>query len=813
MTKKNKLVKPDEYFSTGTFEMARFGENILLQNNFTDEEHKKIQQDLIEQFPDVVEKIDGIILEIVNLVITLPPEKLLQRVWLNMAGKHMGKVSESEAEYDDIVSLRMLEYVQSVIVATKPLGKPKDDVTEDDLKDLHSLIENLFSQLNLDYQFCRTAIQGKENPDFDIEYETFYYKSQMYWCNIRGNRYMYHEEEHFKELISPHSDVLDRLFGITSEQLIEEILKIQHSLTKGIIEAGLDLKEFHREVINAVEIRSKDKENISCVNIHELSVEVIRDNGWEDRKKDVFGRFLGLDLFDLEKATKIPKALLDKLSWEQGGEEEFFADGEFKGWPLRILPIFKRPFVKLNGRYYCFILHSFLDKFYRILQKIVVSIEESYRTEWNQKQKDISEYLPFKYLQKLLPNAQVYSSIYYRWHTGDVNKKQWCEADGLIIYDDHLFIIEVKAGAFTYTSPATDFPAYIESIRNLVLKPAIQGKRFVDYLKSNRTVAIFDKEHCEIDQLSSSDFRQITICPITLDTFTELAAQAQHLKPLGVDVGDFPVWSISIDDLRVCSDIFVNPLVFLHFVEQRMKAFKSDIIQTDDELDHLGLYIKHKDYVQHAENIQNSSNAKIIFNGYRSEIDKYFSEKIHKPNTSFPLEEQIPNRIDEIIDILSNYDKTGRSKVASYLLDRSDNCRNEISDNIEEALRIQQVLGRVQPLSTYGDTKLTIFCWQKSFLPREQELAAEHSKASMLTANDKERLLIELVYTNDRKLESIYWTDFKLEDIPNSDMQHLMNISASIKKNRFEKAGKIGRNSPCLCGSGKKYKKCCLQSK
>ena len=24
---------------------------------------------------------------------------------------------------------------------------------------------------------------------------------------------------------------------------------------------------------------------------------------------------------------------------------------------------------------------------------------------------------------------------------------------------------------------------------------------------------------------------------------------------------------------------------------------------------------------------------------------------------------------------------------------------------------------------------------------------------------------------------------------------------------------KIGRNEPCLCGSGKKYKKCCLQEK
>ena len=61
---------------------------------------------------------------------------------------------------------------------------------------------------------------------------------------------------------------------------------------------------------------------------------------------------------------------------------------------------------------------------------------------------------------------------------------QWYEADGLITYDDHLFVIEVKAGAFTYTSPATDLPATIQSLRGLVLSPASQGGRFVDYLEA-----------------------------------------------------------------------------------------------------------------------------------------------------------------------------------------------------------------------------------------------------------------------------------------------------------------------------------------
>src|ERR1041384_920628 len=130
--------------------------------------------------------------------------------------------------------------------------------------------------------------------------------------------------------------------------------------------------------------------------------------------------------------------------------------------------------------------------------------------------------------------------------------------------------------------------------------PSNQGQRFLKYLQSADQVPVYDSEHTQIGVLRRDDFRNLTICPITLDPFTELAAQVQHLRKIGVDVGLDPVWAISIDDLRVFSDVFDNPLSFLHFVEQRMAAFKTEVIQLEDELDHLGMYLKHNHYVTYA---------------------------------------------------------------------------------------------------------------------------------------------------------------------------------------------------------------------
>ncbi|MFN3314853.1 MAG: hypothetical protein ACK46Q_15520, partial [Hyphomonas sp.] len=61
-----------------------------------------------------------------------------------------------------------------------------------------------------------------------------------------------------------------------------------------------------------------------------------------------------------------------------------------------------------------------------------------------------------------------------------------------------MIVVEVKAGAFTYTSPATDLPAHIASLENLASSPASQGNRFVDYLESASEVVIADSDHNEI---------------------------------------------------------------------------------------------------------------------------------------------------------------------------------------------------------------------------------------------------------------------------------------------------------------------------
>ena len=197
-----------------------------------------------------------------------------------------------------------------------------------------------------------------------------------------------------------------------------------------------------------------------------------------------------MNLFDVQKITTLPEKLLVELSWRPGEEKDFFAEGEFRGWPLRIWPVFKRPFIRLENQFYCFDLYSLFDNIYRVMQRVILRLKPDYQETWNTIQRSQSEDLPLKYLKRLLPDAKVLKNVYYRGKT-DSGATGWCEADGLLIYDDHLFVIEARGGAFTHTSPIDRFSRHTShSLKNLRVEAGNAGAKIPRLFEDCRKCSI-----------------------------------------------------------------------------------------------------------------------------------------------------------------------------------------------------------------------------------------------------------------------------------------------------------------------------------
>jgi hypothetical protein len=469
----------------------------------------------------------------------------------------------------------------------------------------------------------------------------------------------------------------------------------------------------------------------------------------------------------------------------------------------------KRPFIRLGGRVLAFDVFALFDNFYRVLQRIVFRLAPEYKEIWNQRQKALSEALPFQYLERLLPGARVLRPIFYRAQSRS-GATEWHECDGIVVYDDHLLIVEVKAGAFTYTSPATDLRAHIASLQNLVRNPAAQGTRFLEYLESAPDVPVSDVNHNEIGRLRRADFRHVTVCAVTLDPFTELAARGRHLRKVGVDIGEGAVWVLSIDDLRMYADLFDNPLIFLHFVEQRMRAAQSELVDVNDELDHLGLYLRENNYSMYASKLAESKPTHLQFDGYRTPIDEYYSAVFRGEGASLPRQD-MPTQLADIIEFLRHSTLPGRSEIVSFLLDASGSYRKTIADAISQQLRDNVALRRVKPMSAYGNHALTLFTWSPA-VPRDAVFAREHTQAVLAAAGETSRPLLELEYSDQDAVVAVHWQHVTLTGLPDAEIARVQAKGTALRAQRVAAArrrGKIGPNEQCPCGSGKKYKRCC----
>ena len=243
-----------------------------------------------------------------------------------------------------------------------------------------------------------------------------------------------------------------------------------------------------------------------------------------------------------------------------------------------------------------------------------------------------------------------------------------------------------------------------------------------------------------------------------------------------------------------------------------MLAFSSDRIQTFDELDHLGLYLTYNAYTEVVKEFEN--NTQVIWHGFVQTIDDYFHEKLIGTNRRTSLRQNMPRRFEEIIDMLAKGNKLCRVKIASLLLNADEEWRKNFAARIDHTLQSQRNTWKLQPISSHGQIEMTTFCWQEKIIERQSEKSVDHSQTVMVAMGDSSRWHLGLLYDESNILVDVDFRELYLKELSADDLDRLRDDAEVLKAKRVQKtiseSGKIGRNSPCPCGSGRKFKNCCM---
>lgn len=796
-----------EGFTLGNIDVIRNGSIVSISNNGEENEYEKMINIMANGYELEVNKINKLVCEIKELISICNPLELLKYAYDKFKFSLMDITFESQLSSKEVYAARELEYIQSILVSSE--NKYDDTKTNINYQEIFEQISEKISELynsSMTYLIFRTAyLKDKENIELNMEEESFLVESQISMF-IRGDRYQIYEVPRLKELLLPHNDEFMKIYNLTVEEFIEGIESIQKSLTS----VGGDFihrVEYMMDQFNKFVDKYYNKEDASIdETMKEFHKYVESNDQLKKYSQNMIDSMQGYGQFKLKNLTTWPISFMEDLSFKINENETFFNNKEYQGWPLIEMPIYQRPFIQIDDDFYCFDYYNLFDNIYRVVEKTLNKKDSNYRATWSKRQMDTTENIVSNLFNKLLPGCEILMSNYY-----PINKslKKCAENDLLVIYEDNLIIIEVKAGSYSYRSPILDIESHIKSLKTLVEKADGQAERTLDYLKSDKVVKLYDENKKEKYSLSLSDFNDITLMCVTLDNFNEFAAKIEKLSFLNLNKSTI---AISMDDLKVYSDYFDSPLIFLHFLKQRKLATKNKSLYLNDELDHLGMYIKHNIYADYFCS-EDCKHIKAV--GYRDEIDEYFGGLVNNFLHIEKPEPYIPKVIKEIIGAIEKSPlNKDRNRVSSFLLSFCSDAKDELSDKIEEVLIKQKEVGRMMALSLFGETPVSVYCFQENIIQMSKQSIENYTLATMLNVKDDFRIELQLFYDNYNKIYDVKYKTYTRDDIHEDRLEYLNKLGKEYANTRIQSfrkqqdRKKIGRNQECPCGSGKKYKKC-----
>ena len=449
-----------------------------------------------------------------------------------------------------------------------------------------------------------------------------------------------------------------------------------------------------------------------------------------------------------------------------------------------------RPIIQTGDTYLCFSMYALFESacdspFFWIRDRDKKYFSKEYTANRGKFVEDYS----YKKLCVVFGESNVYKNVVlYK------GKQTVEEIDIFVIYGSRVIICQAKAKGLTLSAKQGKIDKLKKDFCEAIQRAYEQAIQCADFLQDDE-IKIKD-ERGNLVKLKQEIYEIYPMCllgtPIpSLPSLIRDFLEEQESKNMR-----FPyILDIFLLDMMV--ELLESPLFFMDFLNQRTYNYQKYI--SENEIEVLGYYLitgflKHKDYAQI-----------MIYEDYASSLDLAFLTR--RVGKEIGLNRyQIKGFInkfkgtifeDLIYKIQSNPDFI---EFGFFLL--------EIGSNF-----IQDIEEKVREIGHKIDKKLHInFCRVDysvgvTIVPRKklyEDLLVE-CRSRQLESKMKNWIGLS-VDPDSMKIYTLLMTNGKWRCAIHP--YNVVKNQASIKQN---KDNQLGRNDPCPCGSGKKYKKCCLK--
>ncbi len=803
MNKKKKKIKihPNNYegYTYGPVRVERAGRVIKVSSYWEPGQFEKFKERVKNERPKFKREIDKKIGEALSLIRQYEPLELLA----NISTKNL--FVDPEEHYKEVTHERnecYVEYAQSLVLSQKRKEK-LPHVTKEVVDKFNGLLTEIFKDVSL--YFGTEDTEGKYNK----AKEELRFTSINRYLFERGDSYPEHHLDMVRDIFKSHDSFFEKHCGFTPGQVISTIQEIRKQLQNNlrqqaeIMHLQNELKELLKEFVN-----KEGRDSFSSIDDCHKKFFVLPNIQEKKKKLDESQYDINRNPFEITPTKKVPVELLKLLNSSFGDNFSFATLKQCPAWPTNDSIIHGRPLIENNGKFYCFSPQVLFRNIVNILEGWIQDKDESYyQSTYQNKRAEYLENKALEYLKNILPGAEIFRNLFYSITENGVKKR--LETDGLILYDENLFIIEAKAGKYSTSAKRGSLEKMKQDVTKLIdsaYKQALRTKQYIndtpepvfEYKDGSIAVILKDKEK----------YKNIYLFNITLQNLAQLSTRLNSLKSFNLIEGKEWPWSVFINDLRVISELIEFPSEFLLFLQRRIKANEFPQFYTTDELDFLMFYFREGLYFEDGI-LQNLD--RYIPSAYTEDLDKYYDYIAGRVSSGKKPRLRISEEYKNIITELEATGKDRFTKVTTILLGFDSKTQRAVLNNLKKIQEISKRDNRDDDFTMYfTEPKMGLmFLVSKNRKPESWDRLDRHCRLKMYQMRFEEWILIT-VYVDKRGMRSL---DFKIYNRKweyDSDMEIQLDKFKALKMGKFKKTGlKIGRNTPCPCGSGQKYKKCC----
>ena len=467
----------------------------------------------------------------------------------------------------------------------------------------------------------------------------------------------------------------------------------------------------------------------------------------------------------------------------------------------------QRPlFVLPDNRVILVDISNALDVLWDKFEQAGKNDERFFQMKYQRKKAKWLEERSAKCLSKIFPSRHIYKNATYP--DPDKSDNATAELDVAVEWGPFLVLVEVKAKQFRMESQLGNVNRLRTDVKQNVEDAFEQARRAAKYIAEASLPVFTERSSGRKLTVQKKTIRRIYLITISQHHLSGLATDLAMLQDLGFfKDGDYP-FSISIGDFEIISEFCDGPDTFLHYIERRLAIQKESIEIHADELNFFGAYLDTRLQASRIWETEGKDFSLVSLMGFSDQFDTWMMYRRGELSVPPTIKLKVPEEIQEFLAELRNRNDDGARWVAFALLDMSDANLEVIAKLLKDVRGAKLTPGMLRRYTHQdGDTVISIVASQDHPASILRKSTAFRAMLEKYRRKAFKSIGIGIKITDlSRPFDCVAWFNGPWEY--NQEMEKSLSSEPAFVPAPGEKLP--GRNAPCVCGSGKKFKKCCL---